>query len=278
MTEPSASESLLRRILAEARADEHIVGVVDYGSSSEGRADEWSDLDLTLFIRDADFEAFAREWKPWAAQFGELLLAYVGGVGHPWTVYDTAPLPLRVDFEFQRESEIARLHDWPNSPASVAAMALYDGSGGWLCEEVGRLVGKSLCPVDVPATFEQVAGDFWYYLLQAYCKLQRGEAWHARQRFHVEVMRNLFNLLRLEAGELEHWQGTTPSFQAEGWLSPEHLVQLDACVPAPGPDGLHTALAAVARVGSEVCAAIAAKYGLPWAETLAARIVTVFAK
>ena len=65
------------------------------GSGSEARADEWSDVDVALFLRDEDFGGFEHGWKAWAAQFGTLALAYVGGVGHPWAVYDAHPIPLR---------------------------------------------------------------------------------------------------------------------------------------------------------------------------------------
>ena len=101
-----ACDQMIQQILSAARRDPRIVGVVDYGSSSEGRADRWSDVDVALFVRDADFELFERGWKLWAAQFGPLLLAYVGGVGHPWTVYDTPAIPLRVDFAFHRASAL----------------------------------------------------------------------------------------------------------------------------------------------------------------------------
>src|SRR5205823_45277 len=104
MSAHTARADLTQRIINAATRDPRIVAVVDYGSTSEGRADEWSDIDLALFIRDADYAEFARDWQSWAAQFGPLLLAYVGGIGHPWTIYDTAPLPLRVDFALHRES------------------------------------------------------------------------------------------------------------------------------------------------------------------------------
>ena len=81
---PFPRHTLLDQIIAEAERDPRIVGVIDYGSRSEGRADAWSDLDLALFVRDADVRAFEADWQQWAAQFGRLLLAYVGGVGHPW--------------------------------------------------------------------------------------------------------------------------------------------------------------------------------------------------
>src|SRR5687768_8740410 len=95
--------TLLNQIIAVATEDPRVVGLIDYGSSSEGRADAWSDLDLALFVRDADLTAFEADWQQWAAQFGPLLLAYISGVGHPWVVYDTVPIPSRVDFAFHPE-------------------------------------------------------------------------------------------------------------------------------------------------------------------------------
>src|SRR5687768_1413049 len=100
--------------LAAAEADPRIVGVLDYGSSSEGRGDAWSDLDLAIVLHDEALAPFSAGWRVWAAQFGPLLLAYEGGVGHPWAVYDTPGLPLRVDLAFHPLSGIGAIAGWPN--------------------------------------------------------------------------------------------------------------------------------------------------------------------
>jgi len=119
---------MIRRLIAAAERDSRIVGLVDYGSSSEGRADEWSDIDLAVFLRDGDFEAFECDWKAWAGRFGPLLLAFISRVGHPWTVYDAASVPLRVDFDLYRESAAEEMLTWPNAPVSAAAMVWYDAT------------------------------------------------------------------------------------------------------------------------------------------------------
>lgn len=74
---PLTRRLMKQRLIDAARTDERIVGLVDYGSSSYERDDEWSDIDVAFFIRDDDFEAFYHAWKSWAAQFGDLLLAYL---------------------------------------------------------------------------------------------------------------------------------------------------------------------------------------------------------
>ncbi len=275
----SARTQLLERVLDAARSDERVVGVVDYGSNSEGRADAWSDLDLAIFVRDADCYAFLRDWKAWAAQFGELLLAYVGRVGHPWAVYRRGRVPLRVDFDVIAASRAATVAEWQNSPTSVEAMVLYDAGGGELTSAVRTIVGKSLRPADSRASFEAECGDFWYFALLVYCKLQRGEHWVARQVFHNEVLDHLLRLLRLEAGgaALEHWRWKQHGFGVERTLSRERLTQLDHCVPASGPDGLRAALTPTVVLAAEACVAIAAREGWPWPEELAAELTALVA-
>ncbi len=269
---PAWSE-MVRRLREAAQRDPRIVGLVDYGSSSEGRLDEWSDVDVAVFNRDADFDAFSADWKTWAAQFGELLLAYVGQIGHPWTVFAAEPVPLRVDFDLFRESWMDRFPLWPNSPLSLDAFVWYDATGGRLSEQAGRLVGQSLRPRDPAASFQRHCGDFWYYLLYALAKLQRGQSWVARQAFHTLVMENLFRLLRLQAGALDRWWGSPAALDGEEALPPEALRRLQGCIPGPADNDLRAAMLRAALLGRDACAEIAAREGWPWPVELGERMV-----
>lgn len=275
MQQPITRKIMKQRLIEAARADERIVGLVDYGSSGQGRGDQWSDIDVSLFIRDADLAAFKQNWKNWAAQFGELLLAYIGGVGHPWTVYAASPVPLRIDFNFYGESEIAQIMSWPYSPQSVESAVCYDNSGGLLTNCIQQCIGKTLQPENLAATFEQVCGDFWYYVLKALSKWKREQNWQARQIFHFEVMQNLFALLRIEAGTLDHWQDSSAVWNAEQTLSPQRLAQLESCIPGPGQTALKQSLLAAAQLGESVCAHIALDSGWDWPDELAKQTLQV---
>ena len=260
-------------IVAASAADPRIRGLIDYGSASEGRADALSDLDLALFIDDAALPAFSADWKAWAAGFGELLLAYIGGVGHPWVIYEAGPMPLRVDFAFHALSTLDRIYTWPNAPLSVDHMVLYDGTDGLqLSRHVAAIVGQSLAPADPAAAFEQACGDFWYYLIRTHVKLLRGELWAARHDFNFVVTANLLALLRLECGATARWRATNASAGIERVLSPQRLAQLNACIPDATADGLPTALRASATLGADVCAAVAAREAWPWPAVLAERV------
>lgn len=263
-------------IVEAARRDPRIVGVVDYGATSEGRGDEWSDLDVALFLRDDDLDAFEADWVEWASQFGTLLLAYIGGVGHPWAVYDAEPVPLRVDFAFRRESAVEDILTWPTAPTSIEAMVWYDATGGKLTACVGQIVGQSLAPPDLHKTFDQVCGDFWYYLLRTSARLWRGELWAARYDFNFVIVGNLLALLRLEAGATERWRASSASAEIERILTPARLSVLERCIPGSGQAGLRLAMIDAAALGFEVCEAIARQRGWAWPRILARQVESLF--
>jgi len=264
-----------RHVVAAAQHDKRIVGLVDYGSSSEGRADPFSDLDLALFIRDDDFVSFEQDWKQWAAQFGPLLLAYIGGVGHPWTVYDATPLPLRVDFAFHRASALDIVLTWPNAPLSASAMVLYDDTEGALTAYVQQLVGQFLGPADLHQSFERICGDFWYYWLRTWTKLVRGNLWAARYDFNTILLGNLIGLLRLEANAVDRWRSTSVASAVEQLLAPHRLAQLDACVPERGATSLRYAFGAAAQLAYDVSAGLAAAHKWTWPHHLAERVLEI---
>ena len=274
MTKANAS-AIKSRLIFAAERDPRIVGLVDYGSSSEGRADEWSDVDVALFLRDADFVEFERVWKEWATQFGPLLLAYVGGVGHPWAVYDAHPLPLRIDFAFHRESKMDVMLAWPNAPTSAASMVLYDATGGRLTGYAQRLVGQPLGPPDLEQAFESVCGDFWDYTLRTLGRLKRGQLWGARYDYNSIMLGNLHALMRLEVGEVARWRASTSAVGIEQVISRKRLQQLNSCIPGADTAGLRRAFINAARLAYEVCEATAQARGWEWPQRLAERTLEV---
>lgn len=270
MTHATRNE-FLARLLTSATNDPRIVGVLDYGSTSEGRGDKWSDVDLVVFLRDADTAAFEDGWKEWLGQFAPVLLAYISGMGKPWAVVEAAPLPLRVDFNFYPIGEIERIGTWPCAPLSVAHMVLYDGSGGAIRARVAEIVGQALGPPDPAQAFEQVCGDFWYYALRTWAKIVRGQRLLAQHEFTAIMLANLAALLRLEAGATDRWRNSSAVQGIERALSPARYAAFAACF-VRGDADIERAFAASARLAQAACAATAAQHGWPWPATLAAQV------
>ena len=257
-----------QRLIEAVQSDERIVGLLQAGSGSEGHADQWSDLDVFLFVRDADLEAFLQEWKRWIESCGQLLLAYhpEGQMGIAWSIFHADPVPLRVDFRFIPASQIESVRNWPTSPRSLKDIVLDDKTNGELSEAAGSLLGRSqkLPDSQQESTFEQYCNRMWYFLHSAFCKLERGDQWYARISFHLAVLDSLIALLKLESGAVERWLASFPSWKLEGSLSPTRLAQLDACIPLPGAEELKRAMLNTALLGRDICDSLAARHNWTW--------------
>jgi predicted nucleotidyltransferase len=55
---PEGHRTFVDRLIAACEADDRIVAAFLGGSCAEGRADAWSDLDLTLVTKEEAFEPF----------------------------------------------------------------------------------------------------------------------------------------------------------------------------------------------------------------------------
>ncbi|NTU79843.1 MAG: hypothetical protein HGA45_10640, partial [Chloroflexales bacterium] len=164
----------------------------------------------------------------------------------------------------------------PNAPLSVEVMVLLDKSGGRLTALAARLVGQPLGPPSEAVAFAKVAGDFWYYLLRLYARLQRGHAWAARHDFNFIIVGNLLALLRLEAGATGHWRGMSSAVGIEEAITSQRLEQLEAAIPAAGHDGLLKAIRSTAQLGHDVCVSLSRRLGEPWPEALAERVLRLY--
>ncbi|MGH9172849.1 MAG: nucleotidyltransferase domain-containing protein [Vicinamibacterales bacterium] len=97
-----ARDALLQRIVAVLRDDPRIVAAWPQGSFAAGTADEWSDLDLHVVVRDEEFERVVAQRMDRYRQVGEpslaqqiiqqrtsffVLLLYPGGIEVDWSLW-----------------------------------------------------------------------------------------------------------------------------------------------------------------------------------------------
>lgn len=268
----AARNRLLAAILAHARNDSRVLAVLDYGSTSEGRGDAWSDIDLALAIDPTAWDPFTERWRDWLASCGPVMLAFVSFVGHPWAVMETDAWPVRVDLHLYGGPPDDDLHaalpDWPNAPDSVDAMLLFDRESRYR-EAVGAKVGASLDPDDVAAAFASVSGHFWYYVHRTWSKMQRESAWDVRWNITFVLTGNLCALLRLESGSTDRWMASDAASGIERAIPAERLEHLNRCVPGPNEASLLPALREIVDLGEDVCAVLAARHGIGWPADLA---------
>jgi hypothetical protein len=113
MFSPADRDRIRELVLAMSRNDDRITAGALLGSLADGRADEWSDLDLTFAVRDG--EALAAVLEDWTARLAREVSA-VGlldlAVGT--TVYRVFLLPgsLQLDLSLTPERDF-----WPRGPS-----------------------------------------------------------------------------------------------------------------------------------------------------------------
>lgn len=261
---------LLRCIVDHARRDDRVLAVLDYGSTSEGRGDAWSDIDLALSIRPGAWEDFRTGWETWLRACGTVLLGFTSFTGQPWAVLSTDAAPVRVDLHlYGRQPDDIRsaLATWPNAPRSLDDMLLFDRESA-LSREVEQMVGRSLAPDDLASTFCSVAANFWYYVHRTWSKMQRGIGWDTRWSISMMLTGNLCALLRLESGAVDRWSASDAASGIERVISDHRREQLDRCIPERDPASQVSAFQAIVALGVDVCQNLSARYGVPWPEQL----------
>lgn len=266
-----ARETLLQCILDQARRDDRVLAVLDYGSTSEGRGDAWSDIDLALSIRPDAWDDFYANWEAWLEVCGPVLLGFMSFNGQPWAVLATSAAPVRVDLHLYGGPPDADLRSalatWPNAPRSTADMLLFDREGT-LRSEVEQLVGRSLAPDDVASTFSSVAANFWYYVHRTWSKMQRGIGWDVRWSISTMLTGNLCALLRLESDAIHRWQASDAASNIEFVISEDRREQLNRCIPGRDEASLIDAFREIVALGAVVCSVLATRHGVSWPEEL----------
>lgn len=164
---PSPQTAFVDQAVARLSADPRIESVLLAGAPLTGDADAFSDVDLVLICREADYAAVMAERRTIAGSLGPLLAAFTGEhVGEPRVLICLFDAPLlHVDLKFVTRDDLAVRVETPRIvfdrdgtlPAALAA-----GSAAW--------------PARPPEWFEE---RFWIWVHYAAAKIARGELFEA---------------------------------------------------------------------------------------------------
>lgn len=187
---------------AGAQADVRAVLLVGSQARLDTPADDFSDVDLGLFVDDP--ERYLGDGT-WVRSFGEPLLTLieptsVGGFEERRVLFQDG---LEVDFSIL-PAAIAKA-----PPAEADAVlgrgfrVVYDDIG------LDDLEPAGTPPTSPPtqAALEQLSNDFWYHLLWGAKKLRRGELLLANQVCNCYLAGLLVELARWRARDRDTWHG-----------------------------------------------------------------------
>jgi aminoglycoside 6-adenylyltransferase len=187
---------------ADTQADVHAVLLVGSQARVDMPADDFSDVDLALFVDDP--ERYLCDGA-WVRSFGEPLLTFleptaVAGFEERRVLFHDG---LEVDFSVLPAVAAKAPPAEAQAVLGRGFSVLYDDLGLALSEAAGA------APTSPPdqAALEQLSNDFWYHVLWGAKKLRRGELLVAKQVCDGYLTQRLVELVRWLAQDEDTWHG-----------------------------------------------------------------------
>lgn len=222
---------------AADRPDVRAALLVGSAARSETPADEWSDVDVALFVEEP---ARYLDEDGWLSAFGRPLLTFVeqtavGGSRERRVLFSDA---LEVDFAIFAAAELAHV------AADRGALETLRRGYRVLVDEVGFewSPDRDPAPPQPARALDELAHDVWYHVLWAAKKLRRGERWVARSCVDCYLHGRLVELAALHARTLEPAADTWHGGRfVERWARPDVVEGLWGSL-TQGPDDVAGAL------------------------------------
>ncbi len=173
----SRYENIINNLIKYGETSELIKAEVLIGSQSRQSncADEYSDMDVILFVSDIDFFINSDEWIKF---LGKYYISFVektvsGGMERR-VFFENA---MDADFIFLQADDMSRI-DELSEIVSRAYKILLDKTN---FTDIIRRVAKSDKTFSVPSEseFQNLISEFWFHVIWAAKKVMRGELWAA---------------------------------------------------------------------------------------------------
>ena len=211
---PENYQEIVDRFIAACQTDERIVAAFLGGSYAEGKADQYSDLDLFFITTDEAYESFLAERERFIRGLGEPL--FLESFGRPHGYFVIFSNGADCEIWFGRES---KFHD------------IHGGSYRVLLDKTGILAGEAF-PMHVAGQAEQIEilrqqlDWFWHELSHFIKAMARRQLWFASGQLEV-LRQKCVNLARLRYNFSDAYGGEEPYFKIEQALSIEQLSPLE---------------------------------------------------
>lgn len=243
---------LLERAVSHFQTDRRVIGLAVGGSIAHGGVDFYSDVDLQIVVRDADFDAAFADRDAAAQAVGQPLFRFIadhipGGDQLYIVLYQEL---VKLDFSYKRTSEMKPNWRLANRP-------ILKDSKGFMADVQHQSQGLR-SPTPAPETILVLHQKFWPWCWYVFGKIMRGELWEALDGVHW--IRSMALLPMLD------WVADRPH---EGYRRLESKIdqQLSAqltntLVPQLKVEALYAALQAEIVLFCVLRAKVFARYGL----------------
>lgn len=216
-------------------SDDRVEGLYLSGSFASGEPDDFSDIDLYVVVGQGMIEEVIRDHRrtliPRVGDVATVFPATHLGDPHQIIVFYQTDIPIHVDYQYRASSELVPRR------ADRDVVLLLDRTGDltrWL--EACRVVDENGHAADAER-LQYLEDRFWGWCWYAYSKIERGEAWEARDA--IEYMRT--NVLVVLA-TMAHGHPYEGNRRLERMLPEAVLDQLELTIPSHSVESYRSAL------------------------------------
>jgi lincosamide nucleotidyltransferase B/F len=212
---------MIETVRRRCREDERISAAVMYGSFVKGEADEFSDIEFYLFIRQEDYHLF--DLQTWIRSIAPVELFLVNEYGTTVAVFQNL---VRGEFHYGPEDQVKVVSTWGmmGEAPNPAAMVMIDRKG--VLDEQFENWRQAVAQIDSGENYRQITSQYINMILFGANVLKRGERVRALELLFF-IHRYLLWLARMHSGQVRNWP--TPSRMIERDLSADMYARFTRC-------------------------------------------------
>lgn len=255
MSLPANYQLIVDRFVAACQADQQIVAAFLGGSYADGKADQYSDLDLYFITTDEAYEYFVAERERFIRRLGDPLFLEDFGKTHGYMVIFSNGADCEI--WFGRESNFHEIH-------GGAYKVLLDKKDILTGEVFPSQVAD---PTKQTEILRQQLDWFWHELSHFIKAMARKQLWFAHGQ--LEVLRaKCVNLARLRYNFSDAYGGEEPYFKIEQAMPIEQLSPLQATYCAMEYEPMLQAAHVICRFYQDVAPSLAKAHNLTYQSNL----------
>ena len=258
---PQNYQTVVERFTHACQADDRIVAAFLGGSYARGAADEYSDLDLYMILKDEDYDDFKRNCDAFLQLLGEPI--FNENFGIPNIIFYFFADGTVGELWFSPESDFHNIHSGPYATLVDKKDILTDVVFAQIEPD----------PVTQTETLRQLVFWFWHDLSHFIAAMGRGQLWWAQGQLE-ELRRYCVNLARLQHNFLDPSAGgDEPYFKIEREMPVEQLSALKETFCPMEPEAMLKASVVLVQVYNGLARSLAQAHGIAYPDVLERMLV-----
>ena len=251
----SHHQEFIARFTQACQADERIVAAFLGGSNVKGKADEYSDIDLTVITTDDSYEEFCKQRQSFLETLGEVV--FLEDFDIPNLVLFILADGIEGEINSGSESHLDHIHSGPFHVLLDKINILKDAAFPEREPDFSNQVEKLQSNIFV----------FWHEMSHFVTAMGRGHLWWAQGQ--VEAMRSIcVNLARLQHNFFDDGVGEEPYFKVEYALPVENLVPLEGTFGPLEKKAILQSALGILQFYSQIAPPLAQSHGISYPHKL----------